>query len=128
MAKILIIDTDKSIVSNMEALISDSEQNTIDFHSCVADALGYLESNKPDIVITDIFPPKPDCTQIIDYCAAHHPDAKIILTSKRKSFSYARMAVRCNNVVDFITKPIDGDYTKELLQKLIHSASALKIT
>lgn len=128
MAKILIIDTDESVVSDIKNLISDTSQNTVDFCNSVNDALGYLESNEPDIIITDIFPPKPECTKIIDYCAINHPNAKIILTSKRKSFSYARMAVRCNNVVDFITKPIDADYTKELIHRLIHSVPTLNVT
>ena len=127
MAKIFIIDTDESVVSDIKNLISDTTQNMVDFCNSVNDALGYLESNEPDIIITDIFPPKPECTKIIDYCAINHPNAKIILTSKRKSFSYARMAVRCNNVVDFVTKPIDADYTKELIHRLIHSAPALNL-
>ena len=84
MAKILIIDTDESVVSDIKNLISDTSQNTVDFCNSVNGSLGYLESNEPDIIITDIFPPKPECTKIIDYCAINHPNAKIILTSIRR--------------------------------------------
>ena len=122
LAKILIVDSDKSAVCDIQKLIPDSSKDTTEVLPNVSDALAHLKNNHADIIITDIFEPTPECTRIIDFCAAEQPDTRIVLTSRHKSFTYARMAVRCSNVVDFVTKPLDAVYTGNLIKSLADTA------
>lgn len=120
MPSVVVIDADKVFLEFVSKKITESISN-LSIAECfdnIADATAYLRNFKTDIVITDIFAPSVECENFIDFCKKTHPSLKIILTSSTRDFSYARMAVKCSNVVDFVTKPIDFEYFAATLSKI----------
>lgn len=119
MPKILIADPDVSSGYEFyDFLVKQADNPEITVCENVEDALNHLAKNRVDIVISDVFAPEPRCTEITEYCSSHAPDTRIILTSSHKVFSYARMAVRCRNVVDFIIKPPDKEYLLSVINNI----------
>ncbi len=125
-ASILLIEPDSRIASDVRQSIlkEDSASHILNEFTDVKSAISYLEDNSADIIITDIFAPEAECTRIIDLCSAKYPAARIILTSESREFVYARMAVRCANVVDFVTKPLDLDYLARITERLARTSDS----
>ncbi len=116
----IVVDGDRSVCQSLTSGIPWREIN-VNLAGCfdnVFSAIVYLEDNPADLVITDIFAPTQDTKTLIDFCADAHPALKLILTSNTKDFSYARMAVKCSNVVDFLVKPMDFVSLAETICKI----------
>ncbi len=116
----IVVDGDKSVCQSLSSGMPWKEIN-VNLAACfdnIFSAIVYLEDNPADIVITDIFAPSQDTKTLIDFCADAHPGLKLILTSNTKDFSYARMAVKCSNVVDFFVKPMDFVSLAETICKI----------
>lgn len=82
------------------------------------DALQLIESEQPDVVITDIRMPILDGLQLIEEVKRRNMcTCKFIILSGYNDFSYAQSAIRFG-VSDYILKPIDEDELEVILRKL----------
>ena len=125
--KIVIADRDMSVCHEISDFLSNRmEDAEIFIFDNPDDTLKHLSLSKPDIVITDVFAPEPRCAEIINFCESYVPDTNIILMSRHKIFSYAHMAVRCRNVVDFLTKPMDMEYLYSVVNRIINEMCLLQ--
>jgi len=125
--KIVIADRDMSVCHEISDFLSNSmEDAEIFIFDNPDDTLKHLSLSKPDIIITDVFAPEPRCAEIINFCESYVPDTNIILMSRHKIFSYAHMAVRCRNVVDFLTKPTDMEYLYSVVNRIINEMCLLQ--
>lgn len=68
------------------------------------EALQFIESQRVDIVITDIRMPVMDGLELIRICKEQHPHIRFIILSSYDDFQYAREAIQLG-VSDYILKP-----------------------
>ena len=118
----------------LKVLIVDDESNTrnlvrmsIDWNGLGLQAIGdatsgleaidMIDSELPDIIITDIQMPYMDGLALSKAVKEIHPDMAIVILTAHDEFSYAQSAVSIG-VSDFILKPIDKTLLNETLSKL----------
>lgn len=78
-------------------------------------ALGYIAEHKIDAIITDIRMPDPDGLEISRLCREQYPEIRIVILSAFRDFSYAQAAINYNNVVSYLTKPLDFKQFRQTL-------------
>jgi two-component system response regulator YesN len=84
-----------------------------------AEALAFMTSNRPDIVLTDINMPNIDGLEFIEKAKdefSHYQTKYVIITGYR-DFEYAQKALRLG-VEDFLLKPINIQNINEVMLKL----------
>lgn len=83
-----------------------------------ATALETIQSQSIDLIISDISMPGLSGLDLSEKVIAWNPSVKIILISAYDKFEYAKKAVRLG-AYDYVEKPIDYDYLKEVLRKVL---------
>ena len=79
-------------------------------------ALESIQSNKPDIVLTDIRMPGCDGLDLIQKVKELGLSPEFIITSGYRHFEYAKTAIQ-QGVVDYLLKPIDEEALNQTLEK-----------
>ncbi|WP_461205000.1 response regulator transcription factor [Clostridium sp. DL1XJH146] len=77
-----------------------------------------IQSNKPDIIISDIKMPGMDGIKLSKYIHENFPEIKVILLTGYSDFEYAQSAIRYN-VVDFVLKPSSNNKITEAIESAI---------
>lgn len=80
MAKIVIIDDDKTITDVVEEFLFKLGHNVKAFNSSI-EGLNYLKNSNVDILFIDVFMPEKDGYEIIDEIRRENEDIKIISSS-----------------------------------------------
>lgn len=80
-------------------------------------ALGLLETEPVDVIITDINMPVMDGLALAKRVCEGWPDIKVVILTGFDDFSYAQSAIRYR-VNEYILKPITAKQLRELLDKL----------
>lgn len=80
MAKILIVDDDKSIIKTLDMLLT-SEGHEVIAVSVSSDAIDSLNSNDIDLVLTDIRMPHPDGMELLKMIRKSRPKIPVIMVS-----------------------------------------------
>lgn len=80
-------------------------------------ALEVIENTRPDIIITDIKMPFIDGLELVGRIKPVYPEMYIIIISGHDEFQFAQKAIKLG-AYDYILKPIELDYLKELLIKI----------
>jgi len=124
MYKILIVDDEKLI---RKGLLAKLVHNNICFSwtgeaANGEEALGMIESEKPDIVITDIRMPVMDGIELIRNCYENHSQTKFIILSGYAEFSYAEQALNMG-VSAYILKPVDENNLVKTIEKVMKEIS-----
>lgn len=81
------------------------------------EALGLMENQKIDVIITDIKMPVMDGMDLCMNVSRRYPACKIVLLSGFKEFEYAKAAISLG-VSEYLLKPIDMNELAGLLKKL----------
>lgn len=106
----------------MKLLIVDDEQHIIEYIKYIVDwkkygfdhirgtsksqeALKILQTEAPDLLISDIKMPDFSGLDLTEYIVAHHLSTKVIILSGYSDFLYAQRAIRLG-IVDYLIKPI----------------------
>ncbi len=76
-------------------------------------ALKALETERIDVIISDIRMPKKNGIELCEEVREKYPDVVFIFLSAYKDFEYARSAISYQ-VFDYITKPLDFDQLEKL--------------
>ncbi len=124
MLRLILIDDDRFTIDSLNELIpwqSFGFEIAASFTN-TGSAVKYITENPVDCIITDINMPKPDGLDIIKLCAEKFPNIKIILLSAYRDFQYAQLAIHYNNVIEYVTKPIDYPVFKKALENLSHQS------
>ncbi len=122
MFKLLIVDDEPLVQVGVKSMLNwgDYEIEVIGSASNGKQALDIIESNLPDIVITDIKMPIMDGLELTKYCMKNfvNPPVFIILTSYEE-FELAKQAIRCN-VIDYLIKlELDASLLQESIKKAL---------
>lgn len=81
------------------------------------ETLQLIETQKPDLMLTDIRMPGCDGMELLKRARAAYPEIEFIVISGYSHFEYAQTALRCG-VCDYILKPINRDLLNTTLQKV----------
>ena len=88
------------------------------------DALGYLQQEHFDILLTDIQMPFMDGLELSKHALALYPDLRVVIISAHEDFSYAQTAIRLG-VCEYLLKPIQPQELNNILQKVLSSIKHL---
>ncbi len=114
---VLVVDDDKQVLGSILLILCASGYKVITGENA-ADALGRMEREVPDIVLTDIRMPGMDGIELAGIIHDRYPEIPILIMT-----GYAELNVTVNalkrGAFDFIMKPLDPDY-------LIHSIGKAK--
>ena len=113
MAKILIIDDEKSIRSSLREIL-EYEKYEVDEAVDGLDGINKITKNQYDIALCDIKMPKLDGIEVLEKTQELNTDIQFIMISAHGSIETAVEAVK-KGAYDFIQKPFD---IKKLSQNL----------
>jgi DNA-binding NtrC family response regulator len=105
MAKILIIDDEKSIRKTLREIL-EYEKFTVEEAADGAEGLGMIQKGKYDIILCDIKMPKLDGIEVLDKIIAMGLDSPVVMISGHGNIETAVEAVK-KGAFDFIAKPLD---------------------
>lgn len=105
MAKILIIDDEKSIRKTLREIL-EYEKYQVDEASDGAEGVAMIQKEKYDIVLCDIKMPKMDGIEALDKIMLLSADTPIVMISGHGNIETAVEAVK-KGAFDFIAKPLD---------------------
>ncbi|MCW3086111.1 MAG: Fis family transcriptional regulator [Bacteroidetes bacterium] len=105
MAKILIIDDEKSIRKTLREIL-EYEKYQVDEAADGVEGLALIQKEKYDIVLCDIKMPKMDGIEVLDKIMQLSADLPVVMVSGHGNIETAVEAVK-KGAFDFIAKPLD---------------------
>lgn len=105
MAKILVIDDEKSIRSSLKEIL-EYEKYEVDVADSGLIGLQLAEKQKYDVVLCDIKMPKMDGIEVLAKIAEHSPETPVVMISGHGNIDTAVEAIK-KGAFDFISKPLD---------------------
>ena len=105
MAKVLVIDDEKSIRKTLKEIL-EYEKYQVDEAADGMEGLTLIEKNKYDIVLCDIKMPKMDGLELLEKVMQSSPETTVVMISGHGNIETAVEAVK-KGAVDFIAKPLD---------------------
>ncbi len=105
MAKILVIDDEKSIRNSMKDILS-FEGYEVSIAENGLEGLVAVKSNKPDVVFCDIKMPKMEGIEVLERIKEIAPEISVIMISGHGTIDTAIEAIK-KGAYDFIEKPLD---------------------
>ncbi|NNC94702.1 MAG: sigma-54-dependent Fis family transcriptional regulator, partial [Chitinophagales bacterium] len=105
MAKILIIDDEKSIRKTLREIL-EFEKYKVDEAEDGKHGIKMIEANEYDVILLDIKMPKMDGMEVLEHAAEMIPDIPIIMISGHGNVETAVEAVK-KGAYDYIAKPPD---------------------
>ena len=105
MARILIVDDEKSIRKTMREIL-EYESYTVEEAEDGQQGADMIKDGHYDVILLDIKMPKMDGMEVLDVAIEHAPDTPVIMISGHASIENAVEAVK-KGAFDFISKPPD---------------------
>jgi len=105
MAKILVIDDEKSIRNTLQEVL-EYEGHQVECANEGNEGIEKFNSNNYDIVLCDIKMPGMDGIEVLEKLNAHIPDVPVIMISGHGNIDTAVEAIK-KGAYDFIEKPLD---------------------
>ena len=124
--KVILVDDDCLALEGISRMLH-WERFSGKLSGCAAsgrEAIGLIETEKPDVVISDICMPDGDGLELSRYLFEHCPDTRMIMISGHSEFEYAQRALQYH-VTDYILKPINLAKFNSLEERLIAIQSEL---
>lgn len=119
MIKVLIVEDEPPILRNIQHMIQavspDFAIAGCAYHG--REALGIMDSIKPDVVISDIRMPVMDGLTLISHIKQMYPDIICVILTGYQEFEYAKKAIELG-VFDYILKPLSETNVRSVLQKI----------
>lgn len=126
MAKILVIDDEKSIRNTLKEIL-EYEGHEIHDAADGLEGLKKTETEKYDIILCDIKMPKMDGMELLDKLMESNIDTPIIMISGHGTIETAVEAIK-KGAYDFISKPLDLNRMLITLRNALDRSSLVKET
>lgn len=126
MAKILVIDDEKSIRNTLKEIL-EYEGHEVQDAADGLDGLKKIEAEKFDIILTDIKMPKMDGMELLDKVIELQNDTPVIMISGHGTIETAVEAIK-KGAYDFISKPLDLNRMLITLRNALDRSSLVKET
>lgn len=117
---VMLLDDEELIVQSLRKMISWSDLNCYICASANNGEKGkeLIDEACPDILIADIKMPGMSGIELAEYCAAKHPNCKVILVSAYADFGFAQKAIKAGTV-DYLLKPIDKQDLTDAVKRAV---------
>ncbi|WP_170311545.1 response regulator transcription factor [Vallitalea okinawensis] len=124
MYQVLIVEDEQVIREGIKSLIDWKSMDCEVICDCAngIEALGFMESNVVDILITDIKMPQMDGIQLIKTLYEKESSTKSIILTAYSQFNYAQQAIRYS-AVDFVIK---NDFVNELPKAVLQAKKIIE--
>ena len=120
---ILIVDDDEEIRLIAEYSVQQMGYRTLSAANA-EEALSIVEHSRPDIVLTDALMPKIDGRQLCRLIKMNDPSIKVIVMSSLYTSSrYRSEALHTYRADEYLTKPINFDKLRQVLEKVSQEAA-----
>lgn len=126
MAKILVIDDEKSIRNTLKEIL-EYEGHEVQDAADGLEGLKKIESEKFDIVLCDIKMPKMDGLELLDKIMELQSETPVIMISGHGTIETAVEAIK-KGAYDFISKPLDLNRMLITLRNALDRSSLVKET
>ncbi|MBK9320590.1 MAG: response regulator, partial [Bacteroidetes bacterium] len=126
MAKILVIDDEKSIRNSLKEILEYEKHDVSDAADGI-DGLKKLENDKYDVIFCDIKMPKMDGIEFLDKVIEINIDTPVIMISGHGTIETAVEAIK-KGAYDFIPKPLDLNRILITLRNALDRTSLVKET
>jgi len=103
MARILIVDDEKNIITTISSILQD-EGHMVYSSENGGDAVKFLGSNEVDLIILDVWLPDADGMNLLERMKKMYPETAVIMISGHGSIDIAVKATRMG-AFDFLEKP-----------------------
>lgn len=119
--RVLIVDDDDETRSQLALLVELLGYETLQAGG-ETEALKQVESDKADVMITDLRLPDGDGTKLIQKLHETQPDFPVIVLTAYPSDESIAESVR-EKVFSYLTKPVQGEQLRVVLQRLFETAA-----
>ncbi|HYX05252.1 MAG TPA: sigma-54 dependent transcriptional regulator [Bacteroidales bacterium] len=126
MAKILVIDDEKSIRSTLQEIL-EYEKHTVSLANNGKEGLDQFENNKFDVVLCDIKMPEMDGIEVLEKIMQVSPEVSVIMISGHGNIDTAVDAIK-KGAFDFIEKPLDLNRLLITIRNAMDKSSLLSET
>jgi two-component system, response regulator YesN len=125
LVKLIIVEDEINVRNGISNFIKELGHpfNVIGTLSNGAEALEFIKTNLPDILITDIKMPKMDGLSLVKEVKKTYPDIIVVILSGYADFSYATQAIRYG-VSDYLLKPINKEVFASTLSRLVSEVNS----
>lgn len=113
----MVIDDEPIVGKRLKQIFEKAGYNVAIFTSG-APALLELDENPYDIIVTDLKMEGLDGMQILEAAKEKNPDIKVIIITAFAEMETAKEAFR-KGVFDFISKPVQVDALKQVIQRAL---------
>ena len=119
MFNILIVDDDQIDIEGLSRFVNWKElgYNVIGSAHSAVEAVGIIETEYVDVVLTDIVMPGKNGLELIRDAMEINPHIKTVILSGHSEFQYAQEALRLG-AFDYLMKPVDFNELKNIFEKL----------
>ncbi len=126
MAKILVIDDEKSIRDTLKEIL-EYEDHKVDLAADGEEGLEQFKNNKYDIVLLDIKMPKKDGIEVLEDIFGVATDVPVIMISGHGNIDTAVESIK-KGAYDFIEKPLDLNRMLVTIRNAMDRTSLIKET
>ncbi|CAN5494340.1 sigma-54 dependent transcriptional regulator [soil metagenome] len=126
MAKILIIDDEKSIRNTLKEILEYEHHEVFDAPDGI-EGLKMALAEKYDVVLCDIKMPKMDGMEVLEKLLEQSPDTAVVMISGHGTIETAVEAIK-KGAYDFISKPLDLNRMLITLRNAMDKSSLVKET
>jgi DNA-binding NtrC family response regulator len=126
MAKILVIDDEKSIRETLKEIL-EYEDHKVDVAEDGEEGLEQFKNNKYDIVLLDIKMPKKDGIEVLEDIFGFATDVPVIMISGHGNIDTAVESIK-KGAYDFIEKPLDLNRLLVTIRNAMDRTSLIKET
>lgn len=124
MMTILIVDDERLERNGIKFLLKREKEEFRVLEACNGkDALGVLQTDRVDILLSDIKMPYMNGLELAAEVRRLRPELPIVIFSGYNDFSYAREALRYG-VSDYVLKPVDPEEFHKMLEKVLQNLSS----
>ena len=109
MDKIVVVDDEKMVTSAFKALFKVEGFNDVHLFNSPKEALVYLKSEKPDLIISDFIMPDMNGLEFLTEAKILHPEVSMILLTGYADKENAIKAINEIGLYKYIEKPWDND-------------------
>ncbi len=126
MAKILVIDDEKSIRETLKEIL-EYEKHEVDLASEGDQGLELFKTNRYDVVLLDIKMPKKDGLEVLEDIISETADVPVIMISGHGNIDTAVESIK-KGAYDFIEKPLDLNRLLVTIRNAMDRNSLIKET
>ncbi|HNS98238.1 MAG TPA: sigma-54 dependent transcriptional regulator [Polyangiaceae bacterium] len=120
--RVLIVDDDTGVRYTLREILESAEMDVIEARDGV-EALGWLQTHRADLVITDLQMPRLDGLQLLERLQAAPPAPKTILLTAHGSERHAVRAMKLG-AFDYFSKPFDTEEVLGVVERAVASVRA----